>query len=144
MLTQLIKNAMKKLNGIEKVSAKGDKLTANLSNEIMSKLDKISVDSLNEKTILNRSVWKSEILKGFRTEKTARRILRAKQFELSSKVIKFAKLNLQSELKNASLELEKFYFDNLVVRSKFSNIDKEKVKGAIIQTASEISINCTK
>jgi hypothetical protein len=112
-----------------------------LSAEILSKLNKISADSLNEKTILNRSVWKPEVLKLQKSEKTARRILRSKQFELSSKVIKFAKLNDSVNLVIASENLEKFYFENLVLRSKFSNIDSEKTKGAIIQTASEISLS---
>lgn len=136
-----LKNANRKVNEITKELVNSE---SKLSTEILSKLDKISVDSLNEKNILNRSVWKSEILKNFRTDKTARRILRSKQFELSSKVIKFAKLQDNASLKTASIELEKFYSDNLVVRNRFSNIDAEKPKGAIIQTASEISINCTK
>ena len=135
------KNANRKVNEITNELVNSE---SKLSNEILSKLDKISIDSLTTNTVLNRSVWKAEILKNFKSEKTARRILRAKQFELSSKVIKFAKLNLQSELLEASILLEKFYSDNLVIRNKFTNIDSEKPKGAIIQTASEISINCTK
>ena len=112
----------------------------NFDSEILSKLDKISTDSLNEKTVLNRSVWKSEILKLHKSEKTARRILRSTQFHMSSTVIKFAKLNQLSELKNSCMQLEKFYFDNLVCRSKFSNINEDSPKGAIIQLASVISL----
>lgn len=146
-MQKLILTKMKNLNnanGIKKVTEKSkfvaNVINENLSDAILSKLDKISTDALNTKTILNRSVWKIEVLKNYKSEKTARRILRSKQFELSSKVVNIAKTKIGS-LADACNELEMFYFDNLVTRNKFSNIDSDKVKGQIIYLASEISLS---
>ena len=53
--------------------------------------------------------------------------------------------NIELEKKLNSKEMSaEFYSDNLVVRSKFSNIDADKPKGLIIQTASQISLNLSK
>jgi len=122
-------------SGIEKVSEKSEKFA-----EILDKVNKINIDALSEKSTLNRTIWKNEVLKNFKTEKTARRLLRNKQLELSKQIIKFFKLNDTNNLKLASENLEKFYSDNLVNRSKFTNISNEKDKGQIIQIASEISL----
>ena len=108
--------------------------------KLEKKLAEISEKSLAEKTVTNRSIWKVEVLKNYKTEKTARRILRNVQFSLSAKVCKFAKINDAENFDNAVKELEKFYKTNLIDRSKFSNIDIEKEKGKIIHLASELSL----
>ncbi len=122
--------------GIAKVTEKSEKFA-----EIMSKIEKVNVSALTEKTTANRTIWKKSVLANFKTEKTARRILRNKQLELSKQVVKFFKISDNANLKLASDNLEKFYSDNLENRSKFSNISNEKDKGMIVQLASEISLN---
>lgn len=112
----------------------------NLNDDLQKKLNAISEKSLTEKTVTNRSIWKKEILANFKTEKTARRILRTQQLTLSAKVCKFAKIKDETNFKLASAELEKFYKANLIDRSKFSNIDSDKDKGQIIQIASVLSL----
>ena len=112
----------------------------NLNDDLQKKLDAISEKSLTEKTITNRSIWKKEILTSYKTEKTARRILRTQQLNLSAKVCKFAKIKDAENFKLACIDLEKFYKANLIERSKFSNIDSEKDKGQIIQIASALSL----
>lgn len=106
--------------------------------EILKKIDSINVDALTNKSIVNRQIWKKEILSNFKTEKTARRILRDRQLNLSKSVCKFAKLKDDKGLKNAILELEKFYSENLVSRDKFTNISDDKEKGQIILLANEL------
>jgi len=123
-------------SGIDKVTAKSEKFA-----ELIDKVEKINLNALTEKTTANRTIWKPEILKNFKTEKTARRLLRNKQTEFSKQIIKFFKINDANNLKLASENLEKFYFENLVNRNKFTNISNEKEKGQIINLASEISLN---
>lgn len=106
--------------------------------ELTKKIDAINLDALTNKSIVNRQIWKKEVLSNFKTEKTARRILRHKQLELSKSVCKFAKLKDEKGLKNAISELEKFYSENLVSREKFTNISDEKTEGQIIIVASEL------
>jgi len=114
------------------------KLTTMKKEELSKKIDAINLDALTNKSIVNRQIWKKEILANFKTEKTARRILRSKQLELSKAVVKFAKLKNDADLKNAIIELEKFYKTNLVSRDKFTNISDEKTEGQIILYASEL------
>lgn len=123
-------------SGIDKVTAKSEKFA-----ELIDKVEKINLNALTEKTTANRTIWKNEVLKNFKTEKTARRLLRNKQTEFSKQIIKFFKINDANNLKLASENLEKFYFENLVNRNKFTNISNEKEKGQIINLASEISLN---
>lgn len=106
--------------------------------ELSKKIDAINLDALTNKSIVNRQIWKKEVLATFRTEKTARRILRHKQLELSKVVVKFAKLKNDADLKIAVSELEKFYKTNLVSRDKFTNISDDKTEGQIILYASEL------
>ena len=106
---------------------------------LTEKIDAININSLTSKSIVNRQIWKKEILGNFKTEKTARRILRSKQLELSKNVVKCAKLKIDADLKIAVSELEKFYKANLVSRDKFTNISDDKTEGQIILLASEIS-----
>jgi len=108
--------------------------------ELLKKIDAINEIALSEKTVLNRSIYKIEVLKNYKTDKTARRILRKKQFELSKKVLKFAKIKDDANLKIASSELEKFYKEILISRNKFSNISIDKESGQIINFASELSL----
>lgn len=103
---------------------------------LTERIDAINEKALVAKSIVNRQIWKKEVLATFKTEKTARRILRDKQENLSIAVIKFSKINDTAKLKDACLELEKFYKENLVSRDKFTNISDEKEKGEIIITAS--------
>ena len=123
-------------NGIKKVTEKSKTFE-----ELLEKVNRINEKSLSDKTTANRTIWKNEVLKNFKTEKTARRLLRNKQTELSKQVIKFFKISDANNLKIASENLEKFYSDNIVNRNKFTNISNEKDKGQIIQFASEISLN---
>ena len=123
-------------NGIKKVTEKSKKFA-----ELLEKVNLINEKSLSDKTTANRTIWRNEVLKNFKTEKTARRLLRNKQTELSKQVIKFFKISDANNLKIASENLEKFYIDNIVNRNKFTNISNEKDKGQIIQFASEISLN---
>jgi hypothetical protein len=123
-------------NGIKSVTEKSKKFA-----ELMQKAEKINISALSEKTTANRSIWKKELFANYKTEKTARRILRKKQFELSKKVIKFSKLNDKSSLENSIKELESFYKSSLVDRSKFTNISIDKEQGMLINLASEISQN---
>lgn len=106
--------------------------------ELSKKIDAINLDALTNKSIVNRQIWKKEVLANFKTEKTARRKLRHKQLELSKAVVKFAKLKNDANLKTAISELEKFYKTNLVSRDKFTNISDEKTEGQIILYASEL------
>lgn len=108
---------------------------------LTEKIDAINLDALASKAIINRQIWKKDILAGFRTEKTARRMLRNKQLELSKSVCKFAKLKDDKGLKVAIKSLEEFYATNLVTRNKFTNISDEKPEGVVINLASEISQN---
>lgn len=114
------------------------KLTTMKKDELSKKIDAINLDALTNKSIVNRQIWKKEILANFKTEKTARRILRKKQLELSKAVVKFAKLKDDANLKTAIIELEKFYKTNLVSRDKFTNISDEKTEGQIVLYASEL------
>jgi hypothetical protein len=114
------------------------KITTMKKEELSKKIDAINLDALTNKSIVNRQIWKKEILANFKTEKTARRILRSKQLELSKAVVKFAKLKNDADLKIAIIELEKFYKTNLVSRDKFTNISDEKTEGQIILYASEL------
>lgn len=107
--------------------------------DLNKKIDAINLDALTNKSIVNRQIWKKDVLANFRTEKTARRILRHKQLELSKAVVKFAKINDAANLKTAISELEKFYKTNLVSRDKFTNISDDKTEGQIIIVASELS-----
>ena len=109
--------------------------------DLLKKIDSINENALVNKSIVNRQIWKKEILTNFKTEKTARRKLRSEQFELSKAVIKNAKIKNFEALKTACSDLEKFYKKNLVSRDKFTNIDNEKEVGKIINLASEISLN---
>jgi len=135
---------MKKIEKVEKVENSGIKKVTEKSKtfeELLEKVNRINEKSLSDKTTANRTIWKNEVLKNFKTEKTARRLLRNKQTELSKQVIKFFKISDANNLKIASENLEKFYSDNIVNRNKFTNISNEKDKGQIIQFASEISLN---
>jgi len=135
---------MKKIEKVEKVENSGIKKVTEKSKkfaELLEKVNLINEKSLLDKTTANRTIWKNEVLKNFKTEKTARRLLRNKQTELSKQVIKFFKISDANNLKIASENLEKFYTDNIVNRNKFTNISNEKDKGQIIQFASEISLN---
>lgn len=107
--------------------------------EISKRIDAINLDALTNKSIVNRQIWKKEVLANFKTEKTARRKLREIQLNLSKSVCKFAKINDAANLKTASVELEKFYKTNLVSRDKFTNISDDKTEGQIIILASELS-----
>lgn len=104
---------------------------------LTEKIDAININSLTEKSIVNRQIWKKEVLANFKTEKTARRKLREMQLNLSIAVLKNAKIKNESGLKNAIIELEKFYKTNLVSRDKFTNVSDEKEKGQYIILANE-------
>ena len=106
--------------------------------ELSKKIDAINLDELTKKSITNRQIWKKEVLANFKTEKTARRKLRDMQLDLSVSVVKFEKMKNEAGLKNAIIELEKFYKANLVSRDKFTNISDEKREGQIILYASEL------
>lgn len=102
------------------------------------KIDAININSLTEKSIVNRQIWKKEVLANFKTEKTARRKLREMQLNLSIAVLKNAKLKNEAGLKTAISELEKFYKTNLVSRDKFTNISDDKEKGQYIILANDL------
>lgn len=129
------KNAKTSENaGIQAVATKGDKMA-----ELLAKAESINLQAVTEKTILNRSIYKPEILQGYKTDKTARRVLRTQQLGLSAKVVHAFKLGLPNgSLRDAITALEDFYARVLISRDKFSNIAPEKDKGAVIHLASAI------
>jgi len=94
--------------------------------ELLNDLSDISIDAVIKKTAKNRNIWKPEILSKFgNSEKSARRKLRNLQLDYSKAVVRELLLNNVDNAKNNAKTLHKFYADNLVDFSIYSNVSEE-------------------
>ena len=94
-------------------------------NEILNLLEKANKEQTTKKTAESRSIWKNEIKAEYKTEKTARRKLRAEQLKLSDNVKKALNLNNASDIKLACAALETFYKKVLVNFDNYSNLSED-------------------
>lgn len=136
------KNNVKKLvaeNEANNIINNSKKIVSDV--ELLSKLDSINLDSVINKTAKKQLLWKKEVLQSYKTEKTARRILRGLQLNLSKSVIRYAKTGQKNDLDNAKKELTNFYKENLVDIKNYSNISEDSEKFIIVQTAYKLTFN---
>ena len=92
--------------------------------ELMKDLENLNINSLMQKTALNRSIWKKEILQSYKSEKTARRILRNEQFKLS-KMLLHSIITKDSNIENNANNLLNFSRKNLVDIKLYSNVSNK-------------------
>ncbi len=112
-------------------------------NELMQSLDSINIDSLTVRTAKNRSIWTPNFLKSLNenSEKTARRIARKKQLNLSKNLlaeIKKANNKIDTEnVRNSAKLLHTFYKNALNDMNVYSNVSSElnAEKRRILDTA---------
>ena len=111
---------------------------------LTAKSEKINVDLLTAKSAGNKSFWKKEFLLSLSAnDKKARRIARKQQFDFSKTVVSHFQTK-NKELINSLQSLNDFYKKSLIDFNNFSQIDSEKDKGVIINTAYEILKNSLK
>lgn len=94
------------------------------NDDLLKDLENINIESLMQKTALNRSIWKKETLQSFKSEKTARRILRNEQFKLS-KMLLHSIITKDSNIENNANNLLNFSRKNLVDIKLYSNVSNE-------------------
>ena len=94
------------------------------NDELLKDLENINIESLMQKTALNRSIWKKETLQSYKSEKTARRILRNEQFKLCKMLI-HSIITKDSNIENNANNLLNFSRKNLVDIKLYSNVSNE-------------------
>ena len=94
------------------------------NDELMKDLENLNINSLMQKTALNRSIWKKEILTTFKSEKTARRILRNQQFA-KAKSLLHSILTKSNDIELKANDLLNFSKSNLVDIKLYSNVSNE-------------------
>ena len=120
MKTKAEKNQIAKANETE--LKESFKTVSN--DELMKDLENLNVEKLMQKTALNRSIWKKEILSTYKSEKTARRILRNTQFNLCKSFLTSI-LTKQDNIEAKAKDLHDFSEKNLCNIKLYSNVSNE-------------------
>lgn len=93
--------------------------------DLKSDLKNLNIDSLIEKTIKGRNIWKAESKSKYNTEKTARKELRKLQLKYGNALLTAILTDQPTEkLENLAKTLQDFYNENLVNFSVFSNVSE--------------------
>ena len=91
--------------------------------ELMQGLENLNVEKLMQKTALNRNIWKKEILSSYKSEKTARRILRNTQFNLCKSFL--TSILVKKDIEINAKNLLDFSEKNLFNIKLYSNVSNE-------------------